>query len=147
MSSGGFLIALDSACDLLIRNFRLPAANVLEAVRADLFSAPGSLVRIHVDTDHPVGWGFEPQIAAMFVSSPAFHVRNSDFTVAYYPERDQLISGWLHGGDLLAGKSAILDVPFGKGRVILIGFRPQFRAQARGTYCILFNSIFYSGLK
>ncbi len=34
-------------------------------------------------------------------------------------------------------------MPAGRGRVILMGFPPHFRNQARGTFKMLFNSVFY----
>ena len=53
------------------------------------------------------------------------------------------ISKLVHGEKQLRGLGAIADIPISQGRVILFGFPPHFRNQARGTFKILFNAIYY----
>src|SRR6266568_4797074 len=55
VENGGTLIAFSAACDYVIDNFNVPVRNTL--ARATDFSAPGSLVRVHIRNDHPVTAG------------------------------------------------------------------------------------------
>jgi hypothetical protein len=64
--------------------------------------------------------------------------------VASFTTDKPLLSGWIQGGELLKGASAIAEEPVGKGRLVLFGFRPQYRAQSEVTYKFLFNALLYS---
>ena len=146
VDDGGTLVALDSASSYAISSLYLPVRNALETATPLEFSSPGSLVRLVLDTVHPLAWGMEREVAAMFVSSPVFDVRQSSGNqaaiVAQHSVTDQLLAGWMQGAERIAGRPALIDVQVGQGRVILFGFRPQYRAQARGTYRLLFNSLY-----
>ena len=71
------------------------------------------------------------------------YVKVEPEVVATYPTESLLISGWIHGDEVIREKAAILDVPFGEGRVILFGFNVHNRAQAHSTFKLLFNSLYF----
>jgi hypothetical protein len=81
-----------------------------------------------------------------FESSPAFEVAHGE-TMLRYADKEPLLSGFLLGGERLAGKSALVEVPRGRGRVVLFGFRPQYRAQSRATYVALLNALYLSAAR
>ena len=55
-------------------------------------------------------------------------------------EKDLLISGMLAGGSELAGKPAVVDVPVGKGHVVMFANNPMWRHQTQGSFFLLFNA-------
>ncbi|HKS40172.1 MAG TPA: M14 family metallopeptidase [Blastocatellia bacterium] len=90
-----------------------------------------------------------PSDAGILVSAFAFEITDPQraLSVARYVDNNPLQSGWLLGPQFIAGKSALVDASFGKGRVVLFGFRTQHRAQTWGTFKFLFNSILLGGTK
>lgn len=58
-------------------------------------------------------------------------------------ERDLLISGMLAGGADLANKPAVVDVPVGKGHVVMFANNPMWRHQTHGSFSLLFNAILH----
>ncbi len=56
-------------------------------------------------------------------------------------EKDLLVSGMLAGGSELAGKAAVVDVPVGKGHVVMFANNPMWRHQTHGSFSLLFNAM------
>jgi len=52
-----------------------------------------------------------------------------------------LVSGLLEGGEALAAKPAIVDVPVGKGHVVFFAINPMWRQQTVGSFFLLFNAV------
>lgn len=148
---GGTLVFLNRASNFAIEQFKLPVRNVVGGLPRTDFYVPGSILRIELDTTHPIAQGMPKETIAWAEDSPAFEVTNDPQAsvpasnvriIASYPaDKDPLLSGWLLGGDKLKGKAALVEVTMGKGRVILFGFRPQYRAQSEATYPLFFNSL------
>ncbi|AYJ87821.1 hypothetical protein D3Y57_07425 [Sphingomonas paeninsulae] len=54
---------------------------------------------------------------------------------------DILLSGMLSGGDALTSKPLVVDLPSGKGHMVLFALRPFWRWQTQGSYMLGFNTI------
>lgn len=165
---GGTLVCLNRASDFAIQQFNLPLRNVVADVAEKDFFVPGSILRIELDTSNPLARGMPRDTIAWAEDSPVFEVASPGTAgvspdvsakretadkksalpasnvrvIARYPsDKDLLLSGWLLGGDRIKGKAALVEVTMGKGRIILFGFRPQYRAQSLATYPLFFNAI------
>jgi hypothetical protein len=51
-----------------------------------------------------------------------------------------LVSGMLEGGEELANKPAVIDVPVGKGHIVFFAINPMWRQQTVGSFGLLFNA-------
>ncbi|MDE0041330.1 MAG: peptidase M14, partial [Candidatus Poribacteria bacterium] len=148
--NGGTLICLNNACELPTKYFGLEVINVVESNQAnahaskkDVFFCPGSLLRVFIETAHPIGYGLDREMAVFFKSGPVFEARGGK-TIASYPNFHPLMSGWIEGEKRIRQKAAALEINIGKGHVVLFGFKPQHRAQSHGSFKLLFNAIYYS---
>jgi hypothetical protein len=146
VEKGKTLLAFDAATELPIRNFWIQIRDVTDGLPRQKFNAPGSVLRVIADTKHPLTYGARREEAIFFNNSPAFRLDEGK-GILTYPRSNLLLSGWLEGEEHLIGQHALVEAPVGAGRVILFGFRPQFRGQVRATYKFFFNALFYAVAK
>lgn len=145
VEDGGTLVFLNRSSDFAIKQFDLPLKDVTDGLSRKDFYIPGSILRTEIDISHPVAKGMPDRSIAWFENSPAFEVLDGSRVkvIAKYPgdPKDILLSGWALGAEKIVGKAALVEVQLGKGKIILFGFRPQYRGQSLATYPLLFNSI------
>ena len=146
VQAGGTLLTFAQAGDLPIQRFGLPLRNVVAGVPSKEFWSPGSTLKVKFVNSHPLAYGMPSDGLALFMAgSQVYEVtsfdRSQDVDVlSTYIERDILQSGWLLGETVIAKKAAAVSVRYGKGKVVLIGFRPQHRDQTHGTFKLVFNA-------
>ncbi len=145
--AGGTLVTLNGSSDFAIEQLHLPVRNVVEDIpRADYFVG-GAVIELLTDPSHPVMSGMRERAPVFVGSSPVFTTEEGfrGRVLAKYAESGTpLLSGYFLGEEHVQGYAAALDVEHGAGRVILLGLRPQWRAQPFGTFKVLFNATLYT---
>jgi hypothetical protein len=168
VEAGGTLVFLNRASDFAIDQFNLPIRDVTRGLARKDFYIPGSILRTELDLSSPISKGMPKESIAWFEGSPAFEVLSSPpclggvpggrggssdnaaskqevctTVIARYPTdpKQILLSGWALGAERIAGKAALVQINIGKGKIILFGFRPQYRGQSLATFPLLFNAI------
>jgi hypothetical protein len=162
VEAGGTLVFLNRSTEFAIEQFNLPIRNVVKGLDRKAFYIPGSILSTELDTAHPIAKGMPKESIAWFENSPAFEIlsttpsaeaaatppnQRGEFKnfriIARYPSdpKQILLSGWALGAEKIAGKAALVEFTVGKGKIILFGFRPQYRGQSLATFPLLFNAI------
>jgi hypothetical protein len=154
LEAGGSIVTIGSSANLAYQ-LKLPVTNALtETVNGqdrplpgDKFYIPGSVLQVTYDTTQPANWGMPAVGDVMFDSSPAFKVDpNANAqgirALATYTTDKPLRSGWAWGQKYLKGSMAAFVAPYGAGKLYVFGPEITFRAQAHGTFKLLFNQLY-----
>lgn len=157
VKNGGTLITLNASCQLPIDHFKVPLQNVARSYPSTEFFCPSAILRVNVENTHPIAYGMDNNANVVFYGSPVFELIKTDMkksdeketllsslkVVARYPNGNPFMSGRLIGDHIFHNKPALVEIDYGKGKVIMFGFRPQNRAQPHGTFMLFFNSLYY----
>ncbi len=143
VQNGGRVIAIEAATDFVVDLFDLDVSNATRGLSNSDFYIPGSILRLELDASSEINEGMSNEMSSWYWrSSMAYEVNDPRIRVAArYGSGDPLLSGWVLGGERIAGKPAILEADIGEGSVVLFGFQPNYRAQTVATWPLLFNAI------
>ncbi|MEX2242621.1 MAG: M14 family metallopeptidase [Fimbriimonadaceae bacterium] len=145
---GGTVIAIGSATRVAQQLGLAVANHLTETVDGqtrnlsrEKFYVPGSVLRVKVDTTHPLAMGMPEYVDVIFDNSPVFAPNTEQGPIAWFDSETPLRSGWAWGQAALNDGVAAVELPLGQGRVVLFGPEVAFRAQPHGTFKLLFNAL------
>ncbi len=154
LQAGGSILAIGSSTDL-VYHLNLPLTDPLrEADRQgqlqplpqEKYYVPGSVLQAKVDNRQPLAYGLPEEVNFYFNNSPVFQLTPEAAgqgvqSVAWFDNAAPLRSGWAWGQHYLNNTIAVVEVPVGKGLLVLYGPEITFRAQPHGTFKFLFNGL------
>jgi len=145
VTGGGTLIAFGQTCRFAIKELQLPVKEfILESETMNEQSV--QIIDIRTNNTNPIAFGMQKKTKAVFTAD--FHLqplpwRRKTEVIAYLANAVKSSNG--HSSSNWRNRlPVILSIPMGKGKIILMSVRPQFRAQVPATYKLLFNSILNS---
>jgi hypothetical protein len=123
---------------------------------------PGAHVRVTFDrTDHPLAYGYPERTYVFRQNFPLYEIPRHWLRMAYcttcldgpqdrssivleWGDRDGapfVVSGQAWGEERLIGLPAILDMPAGRGHIVMFNFNPFHRDLNRGDQRLVWNAI------
>jgi hypothetical protein len=152
LEAGGNIVTIGSSANLAY-HLKLPVSNALvetvggqeRPLPGDKFYIPGSVLQVTYDTTQPATWGMPATGDVQFDSSPVFKLTDASLKpLATYTSAKPLRSGWAWGQKYLQNNVAAFIAPVGNGQLYVFGPEITFRAQAHGTFKLLFNQLYGS---
>ena len=155
VEEGGTLVAINNGARFAVGAFHLRVRDVTQGLSRLEYFQSGSIVSMETDPSHPVMAGVGPRhvpagtsAAAIVVEgSPAFELLDGfegRVMARFDSDGSPLLSGYLLGEEHIQGYASAVDVRKGKGRVLLLGMRPQWRGQPFGNFPILFGAALFT---
>ena len=159
LEAGGTAITIGSGTNLAY-HLKLPVKNALTEMTGsgqdkplanEKYYIPGSVLRVALDSTQQGTYGMPTQTDVYFDNSPVFKVapdaiaKGTVIPLAWFDTNKPLRSGWAWGQSYLQDGVAAFMAPVGAGKLFAFGPEITFRAQAQGTFKLLFNQLYMNG--
>ncbi|AKD56586.1 peptidase [Spirosoma radiotolerans] len=156
MEAGGSVVTIGTSTNLAY-HLGLPIKNALvemsasgqeRPLPAEKYYIPGSILQVDLDSTQQATWGMPTKTDVYFDASPVFKVAPDAIAkgevkpLAWFSTAKPLRSGWAWGQGYLQDGVTAFMAPVGSGKLIAFGPEITFRAQAQGTFKLLFNQLY-----
>ena len=159
---GGIVRGVRSESGGVPRSTQGGGAAAAAAAQDSVTRTPGAHVRVHfARPDHPIAYGYQPSTYVFRQNFPLYATPRHWLRMAYCttcldgpadpsgvvlqwgdPSAESfVVSGQAWGEGNLIGRPAILDMPVGRGHVVVFNFNPLHRDMNRGDQRMVWNAI------
>lgn len=110
----------------------------------DLIRTPGAILRVKIDPEHYLGFGYDGDIGATVASNFAFTISTRGRNVAAFPGEGELrLAGfmWPEAKQALARTLFAWQESAGRGQITLFAEDPNFRASQLSTMRLFVNAV------
>ncbi len=155
LEQGGNIVTIGSSTQLAY-HLNLPVTNAMVEIdngverllSREKFYTPGSILRMTTDNSLVSTSGMNTETDIYFDNSPVFKM-NPDAVIsgtikpiAWFANDKPLRSGWSLGQTYLKNGVTAFEAKVGKGKLFVFAPEITFRAQAYGTFKLLFNQLY-----
>ena len=150
VARGGKIIAWDKSCTYIANLFSLPIIDTTggKGGNGGLYDAnkeylsQGSILNINVN-ENDLTLGMPKDVRIKHNSGPAYEPTDDSIEIfARYNKENCFNNGLIIGEELICGHGCALRTRVGNGEIILYTFDPFYRAQALGTFKLVFNALY-----
>ena len=112
------------------------------------FYAPGPIIEAEIQApESPMFYGYAGKtIPVRYGNGPLLTVPEleKDRVLMKYPGGDRsILSGLMRGANEIRDRPAVVDLPIGRGQIVLFAGNPCYRWQNHGEFGMLFNTIMH----
>jgi len=155
IENGGKVVAVGSA-SVLAYHLDLPVRNALVEIQRDgteralpgeKYYVPGSVLETRINTQARQNWGMGENSFVLFNNNPVFKFKpeaklQGIQALSWFDSQAPLRSGWAWGEAYLEDGITAFVAPIGKGELVIYTPEITYRAQAHGTFKMLFNNLY-----
>jgi hypothetical protein len=147
LAAGGTLVTLGGA-SAMPAEFGLAPGVIANRPTAQ-FYAPGPIVQAEIlKPAHPLFYGYaKTAIPVRYANGPLLQVREADrgeqVLMQFTGGDAGVLNGLMRAPSEIARQPAVVEVPAGKGRLVLFATNPCYRWQNHGEFAMLFNAILH----
>jgi hypothetical protein len=144
VENGGLLVALQNPIRIAVDYGLVRGIRYYNPSKE--FFNPGSILKGEIANDkHPIAYGYDKEVAMIRRhAGPLLDVPEElekHVVARYAKEGDVCLSGIVVSQKELNGKAAIVDMPVGRGHIVLFTFNPFWRDTSHGAYAYVLNAL------